>query len=84
MANLNPALAEDMGLAGADGGVVITAIKHGTVAHRLQFQPGDIILKINGRPVATVAALKSALRGAEGWTVSIRREGEVLTVTVGG
>ncbi|MTJ81611.1 MAG: Do family serine endopeptidase [Telmatospirillum sp.] len=84
VANMNPALAEEMGASSGDGGVVITRIRPGTIANRLQFQPGDFIVKINGRPIGSVSELKGVLAGqGRGWAMAIRRGGETFTLTVG-
>ncbi|HIJ38759.1 MAG TPA: DegQ family serine endoprotease [Rhodospirillaceae bacterium] len=85
VANMNPALAEETGLEHADSGVTVIKIQQGSIAHRLMFRPGDVILKINGVAVAMVADLRAALNsGANRWTITIRRAGETITVTLGG
>ena len=85
VANMNPALAEEIGLQSADPGVTVVKVRMGTIAHRLQFQPGDMILRINGKPVANVAELKTALgQQPPSWSITIRRGGETMTVTIGG
>jgi serine protease Do len=84
VANMNPALAEELGLERVEPGVTITKIKRGTIANRLQFQPGDVVAKLNGRTIASVADLKGLLAGPEkGWAITIRRSGETFTLTVG-
>ncbi|MCR6631238.1 MAG: DegQ family serine endoprotease [Magnetospirillum sp.] len=85
IANLNPALAEETGMASSSTGVVVLRIKRGSIAHRLQFQPGDIILRINERAVATVAEAKAQLAAkSDLWRVTINRDGETLSLQVGG
>jgi serine protease Do len=84
VANMNPALAEELGLERVDPGVTITKIKRGTIANRLQFQPGDVIVKVNSRAVASVVDLKALLAGSEkSWAITIRRAGETFSLTVG-
>jgi serine protease Do len=84
VANLNPALAEEMGIETVDAGVTIVKVKRGSIANRLQYQPGDMIAKVNGHPVASVADLKALLSaGGQGWAITIRRGGETFTMTVG-
>jgi serine protease Do len=85
IANLNPALAEEVGMSSAATGVVVLRIKRGSIAHRLQFQPGDIISRINDRTVSTVAEAK-ALLGANSdlWRITINRDGQTLSIQVGG
>jgi serine protease Do len=85
VANMNPALAEELGLEKVDPGVTIIRLVRGTIANRLQFQPGDVILKVNDRPIGAVADLRAVLAaGGQGWKVVLRRAGEVLTISVGG
>jgi len=85
VANMNPALAEELGLESADPGVTVVKILPGTIAARLQFQPGDMILRVNNKPVASVADLKAMLedKTVKSWAITLRRGGETLTVTIG-
>ncbi|HSV28162.1 MAG TPA: DegQ family serine endoprotease, partial [Candidatus Omnitrophota bacterium] len=72
IANINPALAEEVGMDSGASGVVILRIKRGSIAHRLRFQPGDIILKVNDRAVERVADARKALAGQQKvWRVTI-------------
>ncbi|MGE5477262.1 MAG: DegQ family serine endoprotease [Bacteroidales bacterium] len=85
LVNMNPALAEEVGMSSATVGVVVLRIKRGSIAHRLQFQPGDIILRINDRPVATVAEARQLLgANSDVWRVTINRDGQTLSMQVGG
>ncbi len=85
IANLNPALAEELGMDSTASGVVVLKIKRGSIAHRLRMQPGDILLEINGQPISTVFEAKRALSGkAKRWALTINRDGQVLTLQVGG
>ncbi|HEX6103586.1 MAG TPA: PDZ domain-containing protein [Alphaproteobacteria bacterium] len=81
--NLSPAVAEELSLDGEWSGVAITAVRRGRLAARIGFAPGDVILAVNGREIATVADLEAVLaRGAAAWQVGFRRNGEVETVTI--
>ncbi|MBF0393728.1 MAG: Do family serine endopeptidase, partial [Alphaproteobacteria bacterium] len=85
IANLNPALAEELGIGGAlDGGVVILTLERRSVAQRLGLKPGDIVLRINDRPVATVGDLTRLVRTGASWKITIRRDDEVLSLMVEG
>ncbi len=85
VANMNPALADELGLESVDSGVTIIDVKHGTIAHRLQFQPGDIILKVNGRSVPSVGDLRGILSAAApSWSITIRRSGQTMTLNIEG
>lgn len=84
VANINPALSEEMGLEHIEAGVTIVKVKRGTIANHLQFQPGDVIAKLNNRAVASVADLKSSLEGqVKSWAITIKRGGQTFTLTVG-
>lgn len=85
LANLNPALAEETGIDTTASGVVVLKIRRGSVANRLQFQPGDVLLRINDQPVSVVADAKRLLsREARVWRVTFSRNGETLSLQVGG
>ncbi len=85
VANLNPALIDEIGYNGTDLGVVILRVKRGSLAHRLNLRPGDLVLKVNGRPIGVVDELVTLVKQrADRWEVSVKREGEVLTLVVGG
>ena len=85
IANMNPALAEESGLSAEARGVFIMAIHQGSPAARFQFQPGDQLLAINDQPVGSVADVRAILgAGASNWRIKLNRDGEVLSLTVGG
>ncbi|MDA8230565.1 MAG: DegQ family serine endoprotease [Magnetospirillum sp.] len=85
LANLNPALADEVGMNAETGGVVVLRVGRASIAQRLQFRPGDIILRINDRPVASVADAKLAIdRGAGSWRVMLSRQGQTMTLMING
>jgi serine protease Do len=85
IANLNPALAEELGLAGNATGVMVLRVKRGAIANRLGLQPGDLILRINDRPVGSVADAKGLLsHDVPRWTITINRNGETMSLVIGG
>jgi Do/DeqQ family serine protease len=84
VANLSPAVAEELGLDSLLKGVVVTAVKSGTPANRLGIKPNDVILKVNGADIKSVDDLKAALaRQPPSWRLSIRRGERVLNVVIG-
>lgn len=84
VANMNPALAEEMGTERVEAGVTIVKVARGTIASHLQFQPGDVIAKLNGQAIGSVADLKARLAAAVSrWAVTIKRGGESFTLTIG-
>ena len=62
-----------------------TFLRDGTYAQRLGLQKGDIIVSINSKSIPTVAALKQVVGGSSSsWSLSIKRGGQVMSVTVRG
>ncbi|MDW3096783.1 MAG: DegQ family serine endoprotease [Alphaproteobacteria bacterium] len=83
VANLSPALAEEIRLDPMLSGVVVTEVVRRSAANRLGVQPGDIILGVNDTRVADVDALESALTGGgRNWQVSVRRGEQVFNTNV--
>jgi len=83
VANLSPALAEEIRLDPMLSGVVVTEVVRRSAANRLGVQPGDIILGVNDSKVSSVDALESALTtGGRNWQVSVRRGDQVFNTTV--
>ena len=81
MANLSPALAEELDLRGAWQGVILLEVPRGTVARRYRFRPGDVLLEINGQEVTGAAEVEALMSGASSrWNVVFRREGRVRRV----
>ncbi len=80
VANLSPALADQLQLNSDWKGVVVLQVRRGSTAYRFGLAPGDIIAAINGQPVATVDDLQAALAGAQRWEITFRREGETRTL----
>jgi serine protease Do len=84
VANLSPALAEELSLDETWSGVVVVGVKRGSVAARLRLGPGDILLRLNDEEIDRVDPLRRLLRrDASRWRISIRRGGDVRTLVVG-
>jgi serine protease Do len=82
VANLSPALSDELGV-GEWQGVVIEKIRRGSYADQFDFEPGDILIKINGRTVGSVADVRDAVsKPADNWTVAINRGGQTKTIQV--
>lgn len=86
VANLSPALAEELGIESQGSGPVVLDIKKGTLAQSTRFlREGDIVVAINGTEVASVAALQEVLaKTASKWRISVNRGGRILNVVFGG
>lgn len=86
LANLSPAVVDELGdAASADDGVVV--LETGTTgAARVGFVRGDIILSVNGVKIETVKQLKSVIGSdkAGRWNIQFKRGPQTLNVTVAG
>ena len=82
VANLSPAVAEEL-QSNSTNGVIITELDPRSVAARLGFRPGDVILSVNGRKITTVQALKAALGSkSRSWSVSVDRHGSIMSLSI--
>ncbi|KZB56075.1 DegQ family serine endoprotease [Thalassospira xiamenensis] len=82
IANVNPALADEIGIDTLSNGVVVLAVKRDSLARRARIQPGDYIVEVNGVPIDTVARLKEVVKAGERareWSIAVKRDGKVLT-----
>ncbi|MCZ4282988.1 Do family serine endopeptidase [Kiloniella laminariae] len=76
VANLSPALSEELDISGLWEGVIISNIARRSPAHRIGLQPGDILLGVNGSSVKLVSDVEPALaKETEKWQLVIRRNG---------
>ncbi len=83
IANLNPALAEELGAPQELKGVVIMTVRQGTNAAHLNFEPNDLIASINDTAITSVADVKTALAASvQGWRIKIIRNGQTLSLSV--
>ncbi len=84
VANLSPAVSEELGLNENGNGVVVMAVKGGPAA-RVGFRTGDIIVELNERRIGTVGQLKKAISQSDGWwDFAIKRKGRVRRIQLGG
>ena len=84
VANLLPAIADELRL-DADQGVVILSVRSGSTAARLGFRQGDILQQISRKPVDNVGDLERVLGEPQGsWMMSIKRGDQTLQLQVGG
>ena len=83
VANMSPALAQEMSLSRFEYGVYILNIRPRSNASQFRFHPGDRVLSVNGTPANDVSGLVGALKAAGGdWVINIRRGGEDLSLRV--
>lgn len=78
--NLSPALAEELRLDPSAEGVVVLELGNGSIAQRLGFQKGDVVISINEKRVATSKDLERVTRDPSRlWLVTILRGGRQIT-----
>lgn len=80
LANLSPAVADEIGADPFAGrGVVVIKVGRGA-AQGVGLRPGDIVRAINGREIRTVGDLAAAVAARQRvWRVTIEREGRQIT-----
>jgi Do/DeqQ family serine protease len=84
VSNILPGVADEMGLDEAEG-VVILSVRNGSVAARLGFQPGDVIVEIGNNKIANVTDLEGAVGTRQRvWRLSVQRGDKVLQLQVPG
>jgi Do/DeqQ family serine protease len=85
VANLSPAVAEELRLDASSAGVVITDIGDGTIAQNLGFQRGDIIVSVNDIGITQTRDLERVTREpARSWRITIQRGGRQMSVMFSG
>jgi Do/DeqQ family serine protease len=85
VANLSPALAEELRLDASSEGVVVVDVADGSAAESLGFRPGDVVLAVNGERIARTRDLERAAgEASRQWNITILRGGQQLNVTLRG
>lgn len=86
VANLSPAVAEELSIDEDAYGVIVLDVRRGTPAGNTRFlRPRDIVVAVNGERVKSVADLKGLVKAAvRRWQVSIKRGDRILNVVIGG
>jgi Do/DeqQ family serine protease len=85
VANISPAVADELHLDADTDGVVVTDIPDNSTAASVGFQKGDIILVINNQKVGKTTDLEAATREASRlWRITLMRGGQQINVTLGG
>ena len=81
--NLTPEIAKGLGI-NADSGVVVTQVQSGSGADKAGVKAGDVILKVDGKPVTSNSSLQSTIgtlrRGSE-VHLQLARNGQILNLT---
>src|ERR1700731_1385515 len=85
VANISPALADELHLDSDTEGVAVTDLADGGTAANVGFQKGDIILVVNNQKIAKTSDLEKATREqARLWRIVVVRGGQQINVTLGG
>ncbi|WP_339779460.1 DegQ family serine endoprotease [uncultured Thalassospira sp.] len=82
IANLNPALADELGIDTLMSGVIVLEVPGNSLARQARLKPGDLITDVNKNHITSVSDLKTALkRGEKGrnWSIAVKRDGKTLT-----
>ncbi|MDA1100264.1 MAG: Do family serine endopeptidase [Proteobacteria bacterium] len=84
VANLSPALAEELGLDTLGSGVVILKLDPRSPARRFRFREGDQILQVNEHRIGLVADLVAVMKKpVEEWQITMQRADRVHTFRIG-
>jgi Do/DeqQ family serine protease len=85
VANLSPAVAEELRLDDNAEGVAVTDVESGSVAQSFGFQKGDIVINVNNAKIATMQdLLRATSQPARLWRLTIVRGGQEISAVFGG
>ena len=85
VANLSPALADELRLDTSTEGVVIVDLAEGSFAGNVGFQRGDVIVSVNGEAIAKSSDLdRVTKKPTRVWQIVIQRGGQQISVVLNG
>jgi Do/DeqQ family serine protease len=85
VANISPAVADELHLDADTEGVVVTDLGDDSTAANVGFQKGDIILAVNSQKIVKTSDLEKATRDSSRvWRITLMRGGQQINVTLGG
>ena len=85
VANLSPALADELRLDPQTEGVVITAVADGSAAQSVGFQKGDVVVSVNSTKIAKTTDLQRVTNAnSRQWRITIQRGDQQISVTFSG
>jgi Do/DeqQ family serine protease len=85
VANISPAVADELHLDADTEGVVLTEIGDDSTAANVGFQKGDIILAVNNQKIGKTSDLEKVTRDTSRvWRITLVRGGQQINVTLGG
>jgi Do/DeqQ family serine protease len=85
VANLSPALADELRLDAQAVGVVIVGVADGSSAQSVGFRKGDVVVSVNNQKIERSADLERITRvGSRAWRVIINRAGQQISAIFSG
>ena len=85
IANLSPALVDELQVRNAEEGVVVVDVDNGSYASNLGFQRGDVIQEVNGERIARTHDLERLSKTQNrAWRIVIVRNGQKISAVFGG
>ena len=85
VANLSPALSDELQLRNADRGVVILDVDNGSYASNIGFRRGDVIVTVNNQRIEKTGDLaRVAAEPHRTWRIILRRGGRQITAVFNG
>jgi Do/DeqQ family serine protease len=85
VANLSPALAEELRLETSAEGVVIVEVANSTAAQSIGFRRGDVVVSVNSEKIATTRDLERITKEPSRlWRITLMRGGKQISVVFGG
>jgi Do/DeqQ family serine protease len=85
VANISPALADEMRISESLEGVVVIDVADGSLAQNLGFQKGDVIAAVNNEKIARTRDLDRVAKDSNRrWAITLVRGGQTITVQLGG
>jgi Do/DeqQ family serine protease len=85
IANLSPALVNELQVRNAEEGVVVVDVDNGSYASNLGFQRGDVIQEVNGERITRTHDLERLSKTQNrAWRIVIVRNGQKISAVFGG
>src|SRR3954466_15038900 len=85
IANISPALADELRISESLEGAVVVDLEAGSLAQNLGFQKGDVIAAVNNEKVTRTRDLdRLAKEQNRRWAITLVRGGQTITVQLGG
>jgi S1-C subfamily serine protease len=85
VANLSPAVADELSLDSETTGVVVVSVQSRSAAQSVGFKPGDLVHEVNGEIIDSTDELDGIVRVRQRtWRVTIIRDGRQISSVFGG